>query len=164
MSDTVGRIMPPRFPGWLLTLVLSMLVGCDADQPGSPLHDMLHPGPAQPPVAQASHGPIAPPEDGAQRIAAEQQARAFLEGRGVLVIAEPQTHAVTSVNFRGRPLDEPAAEAVASLFRLVSLDLSQSELGDAQLRHVAGLSSLASLVLSETAVTDEGLSVSFRQA
>jgi hypothetical protein len=88
---------------------------------------------------------------------AEKEAREALDAAGLVVVTEPKTKHVTSVSFRGRPVDEPQLARVADLRYLGSLNLAGTRITDRQLCRLGELPRLASLVLSDTAVTDAGL-------
>jgi hypothetical protein len=88
---------------------------------------------------------------------AEQEAREELTKRGALVIAEPGSRAVSSVNFPDKDVDDETLALLEPLYRLTSLNLGGANMSDEQMKHLAGLSSLASLVLSNTPITDDGL-------
>jgi Leucine-rich repeat (LRR) protein len=90
---------------------------------------------------------------------AEQEASRQLRNCGALVVAEPVSHAISNVNFRGngKTIDDAALELLAPLYRLTSLNLSDAALSNDQLQHLGSLPSLASLVLSDTPVSDDGL-------
>jgi hypothetical protein len=90
---------------------------------------------------------------------AEQEACQQLRDCGALVVAEPVSHAISNVNFRGKrkAIDDAALELLAPLHRLTSLNLSEVNLSNDQLQYVGPLPNLASLVLSDTPVSDDGL-------
>jgi len=91
------------------------------------------------------------------KIEAEQQAAAKLRERGVLVIAEPPDHRVTSVGCHGVTVDDKLLAQVADLYRLMTVNVADSRVSDEQLHYFANLSRLVSLVLSGTPITDAGL-------
>jgi len=91
------------------------------------------------------------------KTSAEQRAGAALQKRGVLVISEPPDQRITSVNFHGLDVDEAALGELAALFRVQSLDLTNTNISDEQLRSLGGLSSVSSLVLGGTPVTNGGM-------
>ncbi len=91
------------------------------------------------------------------RFQAEQAARAVLSERDFLVIAEPVSKFVTSVNFRGRDVDDASLRETAKLYHLISLGLAKTNIADRQLALIRYLPALASLDLSGTDISDAGL-------
>jgi hypothetical protein len=95
--------------------------------------------------------------------AGEQEALAKLTERGLLIIAEGPDKQVTSINFwdtkksKDAVIDDEMLSEVAKLYRLSTLNASNSKITNEQLRYFSGLRSLTCLDLGNTPVTDEGL-------
>jgi hypothetical protein len=95
--------------------------------------------------------------------AAEQAAVRKLRDRKVLVIEEacdpnaPNDRHVTSINFCGQPVDDDLLAQLRHLPALQSLNASDCKITGGQLKYLAGLNQMASLVLSNTAIDDKGL-------
>jgi len=89
---------------------------------------------------------------------AEQQARADLEERGLVMFIDPQTQHVTYLSLGGsRDIDDAVLEKVAALRHLETLNLADSGITDDQLRYVCDLPRLSCLALGGTEISDEGL-------
>jgi len=91
------------------------------------------------------------------QVEAEQQSAEALRQAGLLVISEPPEKRVTSVNFRSQAIDDHLFARLQDLFRLQSLDLGDSNAADRHMDIVGRLTTLGCLVLNGTDVTDAGL-------
>jgi hypothetical protein len=96
-----------------------------------------------------------------RQLAAESQARDKLKSVRAMIGMDSEQKHVASLAMALPGVREQAAEQAENISRLthlVHLDLSDTNFTDQDLRHLAPLSQLKSLVLNRTAVGDQGLS------
>lgn len=91
------------------------------------------------------------------KMAAEKEAAASLQKRGVVAIAEPPDQRITSVNFAGTPVSDESLAEVSKLYRVLTVNLSDSKMSDDQIHYIAHLPQVATLLLTNTPVTDAGV-------
>jgi hypothetical protein len=87
----------------------------------------------------------------------EEAARDALDKAGALVITDPVSKRVTSLDMMGKHASEENLKQIACLYGLVNLNLTSVDLRDADLAHFTSLPELASLVLNLTPIGDDGL-------
>ncbi len=92
------------------------------------------------------------------RIEREAKACECLRKAGVIAITEPPENHVTAVHF-GNPkkITEATYKSLSDLYKVAVINLSGTEINDAQLAYLRGLGELVSLNLTNTRVTDAGL-------
>ncbi len=102
--------------------------------------------------------PSAAERQAAYDAVAEQEAKATLEELGLLVISDPLTGHVHHVDFLERKdLNDAIFQKLVALRQLRTLNLDNSNITDAQVRHVGNLPTIEGLLLADTQISDNGL-------
>jgi len=73
------------------------------------------------------------------------------------VITEQPDKRVTSINYMGAKIDDETLKLTAHLCRIGTVNASDCNITDNQLKYLSGLTSMTSLVLTPHADTDKGL-------
>jgi Leucine-rich repeat (LRR) protein len=88
-----------------------------------------------------------------EKIAAEK-----IEELDFMVVREGEEHHVTSIQRKGKHVDKQVFELLPDLFILGTVNVSDTDVSDEQLKSLKSLKHLSSLLLSGTNITDEGIS------
>jgi Leucine-rich repeat (LRR) protein len=87
----------------------------------------------------------------------EKAAAETIESLNFMVIREGQDKQVTSISSQGKTIDKKVFEVLPDLFRIGTVNVTDTDITDEQLKSVGKLRKLTSLLLGGTAVTDAGL-------
>jgi Leucine Rich repeat len=91
------------------------------------------------------------------RLEREAKAFEFLKSKGILVIAEPPNHEVTTIQFQKPDVEEAVFQKIPDFFRISSIKFSRTNFNDSHMPLLSGLNKMVTLSLDDTDITDAGL-------